>query len=281
MAPCDIPVCLLEEVAKDVPELRKELSRTLEELRQNSNEGGGVVVRATSPINRLHRTISNDALSPAQTASSTTQGASVTSASPTSSPVASVVDPRTPPVTDLATLQRLAQALVGRWVVVIKRSDPFEELFKALGIAWMKRKVMNSAVFPISIDFKKDDARFLHIIAHLPVVSERLMVWRLDGETFPCDDPDCGVWTAKCQAGPYPIDGSERPHMALQNVREHDKLGSMIETRRIIADKTYGNMLHIEYRLRPKNGGKDIVVQRYLKQEGVKTPKAKRHESIQ
>lgn len=57
-------------------------------------------------------------------------------------------NPAPPLLTHARLLSRL---LVGKWETVLTRSDPLESLFKAFGIAYFKRVVVDKLAIPLDI----------------------------------------------------------------------------------------------------------------------------------
>ncbi|KAL8438705.1 hypothetical protein Efla_005243 [Eimeria flavescens] len=171
-------------------------------------------------------------------------------------------DPPPPLLTHARLLSRL---LVGKWETVLTRSDPLESLFRAFGIAYFKRVVVDKLAIPLDITLEEEDT-VLHVVLTIPL-GLRHMRMTLDGSPSVDEDPDCGTWEGVVQIGPHsqPWFDNGRPFPALQQRRQHKKIGEVLETRAVLPDATYGRVMIMQFHLFGKKGKPDIVCNRLLK----------------
>ncbi|OEH74045.1 hypothetical protein cyc_06754 [Cyclospora cayetanensis] len=114
----------------------------------------------------------------------------------TNKEIATLCSPPPPLLTHARLLSRL---LVGKWETVLMRSDPLESLFKAFGIAYFKRVVVDKLAIPLDITLEEKDT-ILHVILTIPL-GFRHMRMALDGSPTVDEDPDCGSWEGIVQIG--------------------------------------------------------------------------------
>ncbi|KAL8272288.1 hypothetical protein Esti_003805 [Eimeria stiedai] len=155
--------------------------------------------------------------------------------------------------------------MVGKWETVLTRSDPLESLFKAFGIAYFKRVVVDKLAIPLDITLEENDM-ILHVVLTIPL-GLRHMRMTLDGSPSVDEDPDCGSWEGVVQIGSHSQQWFEngRPFLALQQMRHHKKIGDVLETRAVLPDQTYGRVMTMQFHLLGKKGKPGIVVNRLLK----------------
>ncbi|KAL8447093.1 hypothetical protein Emed_004617 [Eimeria media] len=104
-----------------------------------------------------------------------------------------------PPPPLLTHARLLSRLLVGKWETVLTRSDPLESLFKAFGIAYFKRVVVDKLAIPLDITLEENDM-ILHVVLTIPL-GLRHMRMTLDGTPSVDEDPDCGTWEGVVQIG--------------------------------------------------------------------------------
>ncbi|KFG43256.1 putative transmembrane protein [Toxoplasma gondii FOU] len=94
------------------------------------------------------------------------------------------------------SITREATAFRGSWQVLLNRSDPVDELMKALGISMLKRRVMASYSSITDMELIKDDAKspVIKITTHLPLNNLKQSVVAFDNTWAEQKDSDTGTW---------------------------------------------------------------------------------------
>eukprot|EP01069_Polyplicarium_translucidae_P005137 Polyplicarium_translucidae@DN2726_c0_g1_i1.p1 len=177
-----------------------------------------------------------------------------------------VHDPKIPIMPPPGELSALAEALhvsrpmCGHWVTMLDRSNSMDEQYKAMGVAYYKRVVMNRLAVQLTVFLEKDDT-VLHIHVHTPL-GIRHMLCNITGAEFQDSDPDCGVWyaTAKVVDFTVPWFCNGKPVRALQQQRYNPRCGRIVESRCVLPDKAQGRVLLLNFRMYPNSGEERVIV---------------------
>ncbi|CBZ50485.1 conserved hypothetical protein [Neospora caninum Liverpool] len=94
------------------------------------------------------------------------------------------------------SISRQAAAFRGSWQVLLNRSDPVDDLMKALGISMLKRRVMASYSSITDMELIKDDEKspVMKITTHLPLNNLKQSVVAFDNTWAEQKDSDTGTW---------------------------------------------------------------------------------------
>lgn len=146
---------------------------------------------------------------------------------------------------------QISNALLGKWVTMLHRSDHLCDHYKHMGINYVKRAIIKRLAIPLTVFLEKDDT-VLHIWVHTPI-GRRDLTCDITGKPCADNDPDCGSWEGVTRVADYScswFDGG-RPIRALQQVRTNPLHGTAIETRCVLPDKECGRVMLFNYTLIP------------------------------
>ncbi|KAH0487153.1 MAG: uncharacterized protein KVP18_000025 [Porospora cf. gigantea A] len=172
----------------------------------------------------------------------------------------------------------LAESLCGRWETVLERSDSLNDIYAHLGVNIAKRAVMNRLRLQIQVYL--DYTTLVLICLLYTPLGVRTMRTDLKGGEAIDDDPDCGRWRGHCSVtddtieewgalfSPHRFCG--RPVRQLSQKRHNDSKGVSIETRIVLPDKEYGQVMRTQLLMfpDPSNMNSFLACVRVLKKTG-------------
>ncbi|PHJ22385.1 transmembrane protein [Cystoisospora suis] len=94
------------------------------------------------------------------------------------------------------SIAKVATAFRGSWQILLNRSDPVDELMKALGFSMIKRRVMATYSSITDMELIKNDEKspVIKITTHLPLNNLKQSVVSFDNTWAEQKDSDTGTW---------------------------------------------------------------------------------------
>eukprot|EP00919_Chromeraceae_sp_WS-2016_P022744 GHVR01054012.1.p1 GENE.GHVR01054012.1~~GHVR01054012.1.p1 ORF type:complete len:239 (+),score=53.09 GHVR01054012.1:314-1030(+) len=183
---------------------------------------------------------------------------------PCASPFTDTLEQTTPEVVDgnissINEARMLVTPMIGKWATLVKKSDLYEPILKRCGISLIKRKVLNTYSIEIDNRFDEKCQNTFIITAYMPMNVQKKFILKLDGTPVTVIDQDAGNWVSVSS-----IVTNDEGVRVVQNIRT-GKSGEIVEVRRVIADKEYGELLHILLKMTTPKDKTPIIVNRYCK----------------
>eukprot|EP00923_Selenidium_pygospionis_P032227 GHVN01056905.1.p1 GENE.GHVN01056905.1~~GHVN01056905.1.p1 ORF type:complete len:259 (+),score=33.26 GHVN01056905.1:51-827(+) len=153
-------------------------------------------------------------------------------------------------------------AMVGKWEILLDRSEPTDALMAALGISFLKRALVRKAITSVEIrqlEASEEGRPFIYLASYLPMNNVKEGPVYVDGAPFSVVDSDTGLWrsTAMIADDGRLLQKRVSPKGVMYDVRatfEHDPEG-----------KVKNSPLHLFKWTFIANSGEKYVAHRWFK----------------